>query len=250
VRRLDELLQRIITQRRSEAGDRGDLLTLLMRARDEVDNTGMTDRQLRDEVMTMYLAGHDTTANALSWTWWLLATHPQVEETLLAELQDVVGDRLPTAADVPRLVYAEQVVQESLRLYPPAYVIGREPLADCTIGRFHVPKGCSVLMPQWVVHHDPRFFPEPEAFLPERWSEEFRKSLPKYAYFPFGGGPRVCIGNTFAMQEAILVLATMLPRVRFELSAAADVSPWPSVTLRPRHGIRVTVRARQTALAN
>ncbi|MBI3860915.1 MAG: cytochrome P450 [Planctomycetia bacterium] len=246
VRRLDALLQRLITQRRSESEDRGDLLSLLMRARDESDNSGMTDRHLRDEIMTVYLAGHETTAHAMAWTWYLLATHPHVEARLLAEIESVVSDRLPTAADVPRLVYAEQVVLESLRLYPPAFVIGREPLHDCTIGGYHVAAGTSILMPQWVVHRDPRFFDRPGQFDPDRWNDGLMKRLPKYAYFPFGGGPRLCIGNSFAMLEAILVLATVLPRFRFELSADVPVVPWPTVTLRPRNGIHAVVHTRSS----
>lgn len=245
VRKLDAVLQDIISRRRTEVRDRGDLLSVLVRVRDEVDHCGMSDRQIRDEVMTLFLAGHETTANALSWTWYLLATHPEVECRLLTELNAVLSDRLPTAADVPRLMYTEQVILEAMRLYPPAYVIGRQPIQDCTIGGYRVPAGCSVMMPQWVVHRDARFFERPDEFDPDRWNNGMSRRLPKYAYFPFGGGPRVCIGNSFAMLETILVLATVIPRFHIALAGVPPVVPWPSVTLRPRYGIHAVVRRRE-----
>ncbi len=244
VRRLDAVIHDIIRQRRADQKDRGDLLSTLVHARDEADNTGMTDRQLRDEVMTLFLAGHETTASALSWTWYLLATHPDVESKLMAELETVLAGRLPTAADVPRLVYTEQVVQETLRLYPPAYVFGRQPLEDCTIGGYAIAKGTSILIPPYVTQRDPRFFERPDEFDPDRWNGGLVKRLPKYTYYPFGGGPRICIGNSFAMLEAMLIVATVVPRFHFELAAEPPVVPWPSITLRTRHGIHMVVRSR------
>ena len=242
--RLDQILHDIIKQRRATGADRGDLLSTLMRARDEGDGSGMTDRQLRDEAMTLFLAGHETTANALSWTWYLLAQHPEVEAKLAAELGRVLGDRPPRAADLPQLVYAERVILESMRLYPPVYGFGRRALRDCVIGGYDVPANTTVFMSQWVTHHDPRFFDRPDEFKPDRWADDLARRLPKYAYFPFGGGPRVCIGNTFALIEAMLVLATVVPRFRFTLVPGHPVKPWPSVTLRPAHGIKAVLTRR------
>jgi len=247
VRRLDAIIHDIIGQRRAEKQDRGDLLSVLVQARDEADNTGMTDKQLRDEVMTLFLAGHETTASALSWMWHLLARHPKVEARLVAELDSVLAGRPPTAADVPRLPYTEQVVLETLRLYPPAYVIGRQPLEDCTIGGYRVAAGTSILISKYVTHRDPRFFERPDEFDPDRWNDGLIKRLPKYTYFPFGGGPRVCIGNSFAMLEAVLVVATVAQRFHFDWAAEPPVVPWPSITLRPRHGIHMVLRARAAA---
>jgi cytochrome P450 len=250
VRRLDDIILEIIRQRREEGRDRGDLLSVLVHARDEADNVGMTDKQLRDEVMTLFLAGHETTASALSWMWHLLARHPKVEARLVAELDSVLGGRLPTAADVPRLPYTEQIVLETLRLYPPAYVIGRQPLEDCTIGGYRVTAGTSILISKYVTQRDPRFFERPDEFDPDRWSDGLLKRLPKYTYFPFGGGPRICIGNSFAMPEAMLIVATVAQRFHFDWAAAPPVVPWPSITLRPRHGIHMVVRARTAETAH
>lgn len=258
--RLKAIIQGVIHERRREARDRGDLLSMLIAARDSPlilpsppggeggvrgdDGGGMTDAQLRDEVMTLFLAGHDTTANALTWTWYLLAHNPDVESKLLAELREVLGERLPTVADLPHLAFAERVILEAMRLYPPVYAFGREAIRDCVIGGFHIPAGMTLLMSQWVVHRDPRFFDEPDRFHPDRWAGDLMKRLPKYAYFPFGGGPRVCIGNTFAMLEAILVLVTIAPRFQLRLAPGETIQPWPSVTLRPRHGMRMILTRR------
>jgi cytochrome P450 len=250
VRRLDAIILKVIGQRRAERRDHGDLLSLLVEARDESDRQGMTDRQLRDEVMTMFLAGHETTANALSWTWYLLAKHPHVEACLHGELESVLAGRAPTAADVPRLPYAEQVILEAMRLYPPAYVIGRQPIDDCSIGGYHVPAGTSVLISQWVLHRDPRNFDRPDEFDPDRWKDGLIRRLPKFTYMPFGGGPRTCIGNSFAMLEAILAVATMASRFHMRLVPEAAVAPWASITLRPRNGLHVVVQRRTGRSAN
>ncbi len=240
--RLDRTIYRIIEQRRSSGEDRGDLLSMLLHARDD-DGSQMTDRQLRDEVMTLFIAGHETTAIALSWTWYLLARHPRVEERLDAELREVLGGRPPTVDDLPRLRYAEMVVAEAMRLYPPAWAMGREALAPCVIGGYPVARGTILVMSQWVMHRDPRYFERPDAFEPERWADGLAKRLPRFAYFPFSGGPRQCIGSGFAMMEAILLLAAIAQRFRLEVPAGHVVSPWPTATLRPRGGVPVVLHA-------
>src|SRR5262245_57730240 len=178
----------------------------------------MTDRQARDEAVNLLLAGRETTALALSWTWFLLAQHPGAVAELEAELQAVLGGRAPTVADLPRLRYAEWVVLEALRLFPPAFALGRKAIRDCEIGGYPVPAGTALLLSQWVLHRDPRFFDNPDQFRPQRWADGLAQRLPKYAYFPFGGGPRLCIGSTFAMMNAVLVLATMAQRFRVALA--------------------------------
>lgn len=243
VRRLDAILFGFIRQRREDQQEKGDLLSLLLHARDEGGGL-MSDRQLRDEAMTLFLAGHETTALALAWTWYLLGLNPDAEERLAEEVRSVLGDREPTADDWPKLKYTEAVALESMRLYPPGYVIGREALADCTIGGYHVPRGVTIFMSQWVVQRDPRFFAEPEQFRPQRWLDESIKQLPKFAYFPFGGGPRVCIGNTFALMEMVLVLATIARRFRFRLQPGHDVAPQPTFTLRPTPGVPGVIEPR------
>jgi cytochrome P450 len=244
-REIDEIVFRIINERRQSGKDQGDLLSMLLAATDE-DQSKLSDKQLRDEVMTLFLAGHETTALTLSWVWYLLAQNPGAEQTFHAELDEVLGDRLPTMADLPRLSYTEKIAKEAMRLYPPAYALGREAVNDCEIGGFHVPAGTQIFMFQWVTQRDLRFFSEPDRFLPERWTEEFTISLPKYAYFPFGGGPRVCIGNYFAMMEIILVLATIGRRFRFSLVDDKPVTLVPAMSLRPAEGIKVVVAERRS----
>jgi cytochrome P450 len=242
---LDRLVKRVLAERRARPGDRGDLLSMLMAARDD-DGKPMSDRQLRDELITLFLAGHETTAIALSWTLFLLARHPSIEERLSREVGEVLGGRLPTAADLPRLRYAEVVVRESLRLFPPAYVIGREAIADCVIGGYDVPAGTTIYFAPWVLHRDSRHFPDPETFRPDRWLDGSTASLRKYAYIPFGGGPRICIGERFAMMEGVLVLVTLLRRVRLEMDGP-DPTPFPSITLRPEGGPMMRVKKRAGA---
>jgi cytochrome P450 len=245
VRRLDTIIFGFIRQRRQHPQDKGDLLSLLLEARDADDGTRMTDRQVRDEAMTLFLAGHETTALVLSWTWYLLAMHPEAETRLLAELDEVLPGRLPAFGDVARLHYVEAVLLEAMRLYPPAYTIGREALADCHVGGYPVKKGTTILMSQWVVQRDPRFFEQPEAFRPERWLGEAARKVPKFAYFPFGGGPRLCVGNTFALMEMALVLATVAPRFRFTMEPGVDVKPLPAFTLHPVPGIPAVIVPRE-----
>jgi cytochrome P450 len=244
VRQLDEVIYRIIRQRRAEQVDHGDLLSLLLKARDEDDGSAMTDKQLRDEAMTLFLAGHETTALVLSWGWYLLANNPDAEKRLVEELDTILAGRLPTVEDLPRLKFTEWVALEAMRLYPPAYVIGREATADCVIAGYHVPRGTTMLLPEWVVHRDPRFWDEPEKFRPERWGSERVKTMPKFAYFPFGGGPRTCIGNTFAMMELVLLFARIAQRFRFRLEPGKTVTPLASFTLRPTPGVPGVIEPR------
>ena len=245
VRELDAIIFRIIAQRRASGEDPEDLLSLLLHASDEDDGGGMTDRQLRDELMTLFLAGHETTAVALSWTWYLLAQHPSVEAQLVAELESVLGGRPPTTADLPRLAYTEMVVQEALRLYPPAWALSRGTRAPCEIGGQRLAAGTEVIMSPWVLQRDPRYFERPDDFHPERWRAGLAKRLPRFAYFPFGGGQRRCIGEAFAMMEAILVVATVAQHVRLVAVPGQVVVPQVSVTLRPQHGVPLMVQPRQ-----
>ena len=243
VERLDRLVYGIIAARRASGEDRGDLLSLLLQAQDADDGSRMTDQQARDEIMTLFLAGHETTAVSLSWTWYLLAQHPEVEARLVEELRSVLGGRWPTVADLPRLRYTEMVVTESMRLYPPAYTITRRVVEPLTVGSHAIAPETVLVMSQWVVHRDRRWFDEPGAFQPDRWEHDLAKRLPRYAYFPFGGGPRLCIGNTFALMEATLLLATIAQRFRFRLAPGAAVTPMLSVTLRPAEGLPMILSA-------
>ena len=244
IRRLDKVVYRMIADRRRSPEDRGDLLSILLQAQDADDGSRMTDRQVRDEVMTLFLAGHETTAVALSWTWYLLAQYPEVDARLADELRATLGGRSPAVADLPALRYTEMIVMESMRLYPPAYGIGREAARPTEVAGHPVPAGGVVIMPTWVVHRDARWFDEPEAFRPERWAHDALRPLPRFAYFPFGAGPRQCIGNTFATMEATLILAVLAQCFRLALMPAQRVTPTPYITLRPEPGIRVRLARR------
>ncbi|WP_414474776.1 cytochrome P450 [Microvirga sp. M2] len=243
VQRLDQLVARMIADRQNKSEDRGDLLSQLTFACDEAGQP-MSVRQIRDEVITMLLAGHETTALALSWTWYLLGLHPAADAQLAEEAHTVLGERSPTVDDLPHLQFTEQVVSEALRLYPPAYALGREALADCEIGGYYVPAGTTVYVSPWVMHRDPRWFPDPQSFRPERWARNLRKKLPRFSYLPFGGGPRICIGSRFAMTEAVLILATVAQRFRLEWQTGRPVQPKPSITLRPGGGVWVRLVSR------
>jgi cytochrome P450 len=246
MRELDGLLFRIIAERR-KAPPRDDLLGTLLAAQDD-DGARMSDAQLRDEAITLFLAGHETTALALAHTLYLLARHPEIERKLHDELRTVLGDRLPTAADVRALPYTERVLKEAMRLYSPAWATGREVTEPVEIRGATMPRGAQVFLSQWVVHHDARWFPDPERFDPERFAPERIKALPRYAYFPFGGGPRICIGNHFAMMEATLMLALIVGRWQLALEPGQHLALAPSVTLRQRGpGLRVRLRARPRA---
>ncbi len=242
--RLDATIYRIIEQHREAGTDNGDLLSMLLLAQDtEGDGGSMTDEQLRDEAMTIFLAGHETTANALTWTWYLLSQNQEVETRLHQEIDEVLDGRLPTAEDVPRLRYTEMVFAEAMRLYPPAWVIGRMALEPHAIDGHEVPERSIVLMSQFVTHHDARWYPEPYRFDPERWRPEEREQRPRFAYYPFGGGPRLCIGESFAWMEGALVLATIAQKWRLRLVPSHPLALKPLVTLRPRHGMKMIVES-------
>ncbi len=240
--RLDETIYRIIEERRRSNEDRGDLLSMLLAARDEEGDGGqMNDEQVRDEVMTLFLAGHETTANLMTWTWYLLSEHPEVEAKLHEELNAVLKGRQPTVEDVPSLRYTEMVVAESMRLYPPAWAIGRLALHDHEVGGYTIPAKALVLLSPYVTHRDERYFPDPTRFDPERWTPEAKESRPQFAYFPFGGGTRRCIGEGFAWMEGILLLASLARNWRMRLVPGHRVETLPVITLRPKHGMRMTV---------
>ncbi len=242
---VESILYGIIAERRRSGEDRGDLLSMLLHAQDtEGDGSGMTDRQLRDEVVTLFMAGHETTANTLAWIWVLLSRNPEAEAALHAELDEVLDGRPPTVADLPRLRYTDWVVTESLRVMPTVWLLGREATQPTEIGGQLVPKGVTLWMSQWVVHRDGRWFDDPESFRPERWADGLAKRIPRYAYFPFGGGPRVCIGNNFAQMEAVLLLATIARRFRPMVPSEAVITPIPTMTLRP-DGVPVTLQERR-----
>ncbi|GAB4429063.1 MAG: cytochrome P450 [Chloroflexi bacterium OHK40] len=244
VAQLDQLIYRLIRERRGDKQERDDLLTLLLATRDE-DGSEMTDTQLRDEVLTLFLAGHETTANALSWAWYLLGSHPATAARLRVELATVLAGRAPTLADIPHLTYTNQIIKEAMRLYPPVWWISRETLEDWPVGEHVIPAGAEVSLSQWVLHRSPELYNQPDAFRPERWTEAFERSLPKYAYFPFGGGPRLCIGNSFALMEAALLLSTIAQQFDLKLVPGYLVVPEPSITLRPQHGLKVELTRNQ-----
>src|SRR5262245_882807 len=243
--RLDAIIYGIIRERRANLGDRGDLLSMLLMAQDDEDRgRGMTDRQVRDEAMTIFLAGHETTANALTWTWHLLSQSPDVERQLHEEIDGALRGRLPTVADIDRLPFTNRVVTESMRLYPPAWLLGRRDVHESRRSPVDVPARSTILMSRWIAHRDPRHYADPERFDPDRWTPEFKAALPRFAYFPFGGGPRQCIGESFAWMELVLLVATLAQQWRFELVPGHPVVPQAAVTLRPKYGMRMTPNAR------
>jgi cytochrome P450 len=245
VNRLDAIIGRMIQERRASGEDRGDLLSMLLHARDE-DGSGMNDKQVRDEAMTLFLAGHETTALALSWAGYLLATNPAVMTRLRTELTTVLQGRPPTLADLPQLPYTGLVLKETMRIYPPAWTLStRSASQTTTVGGFQVRQGDLVMLSPWVTHRDPRWFAEPELFRPERWEDGLEQRLPRFAYFPFGGGQRLCIGQSFAMMEATLILALLCQRYEFSLLPGQQIIPQPSITLRPQYGVRVRLKAVQ-----
>jgi cytochrome P450 len=243
VAKLDRVVYDIIAKRR-DGQPKSDLLGTLLAARDD-DGAGMTDVQLRDEVMTLFLAGHETTSLALAHSLYLLSLNPEIEQHLHDEVIKVLGDRLPTSEDARSLPFAEQVIKETMRLYPPAWSVGRETVEPYEIRGYKIPVGAQLVASQWIVHRDARWYPDPERFDPDRWSPERAKSIPRYAYFPFGGGPRVCIGNHFAIMEATLLLAMIVQRFRIELLPGEKLELAPAVTLRQKgDGLRVRTLAR------
>jgi cytochrome P450 len=245
LRQLNQIIYDLIAYRRAnpaEASD--DMLTLLLEARDEASGEGMSDQQIRDETITLLIAGHETTANALSWTFYLLAQNPGAREELERELEAVLGGRVPTSEDVPQLVYTQQVIQEAMRLYPPAWFISRTAIAADEIGGYPIPPGAFVSISVYLIQRHPDFWPEPERFDPGRFAPEAEKGRPRYAYLPFGGGPRQCIGSNFAMTEATLLLATIAQRYRLHLPPGHVVQPQPLITLQPKGGLPVLAERR------
>jgi cytochrome P450 len=243
VRRLDRVVYSLIADRRGSDRDFDDLLSLLLAAQEE-DGTRMTDSQLRDEVVTLLLAGHETTANALVWTWYLLAQHPDHQQQVADEVAAVLDGRAPTADSLGALRYVDMAVRESLRLYPPSWGITRQAARDCIIAGYPVRSGTHVAMCQWIVHRDRRWYDDPEQFRPERFADPSTSELPRYAYFPFGGGQRICIGAPFATLELVLIVAMIAQRFRLEWAGEADVRPVASVTLRPGSDMPMTVHRR------
>jgi cytochrome P450 len=235
--RLDATIYGLIRERRKSGVDTGDLLSMLLFAQDE--ESGMTDEQVRDEALTLFLAGHETTANALTWTWYLLSQHPEIERRLHDEIDAVLGDRAPEFADVPQLRYAEMILAEALRLYPPAWAIGRKAKGGFELGGVEVPAESICILCPYLVHRDPRWFPEPEKFDPERWTPEARDARPKFSYFPFGGGARVCIGERFAWMEGVIVMAAIAQKWRLRLQPGQHAEPLPLITLRVKNGLRM-----------
>jgi cytochrome P450 len=243
---VEDTLYAIIAERRRTGDDRGDFLSMLLHAQDtEGDGTGMTDRQLRDEAVTLFMAGHETTANTLAWVWYLLSSHPEAEAALHAELDQVLDGRAPEVSDLPWLVYADRVVTETLRLMPTAWLLGREATEPTDIGGYRVARGTTLWMSQWVIQRDPRWFDDPDSFRPGRWADDLAKRIPRYAYFPFGGGPRICIGSSFAQMEAVLILAAIARRFRVRVPAGTVVKPVPTMTLRPDGGVPVVLEERR-----
>jgi cytochrome P450 len=243
-RALDQIVQTMITEHRRHSQETDDVLSRLLLARDEETGQGMDDQQVRDEVFTLLLAGHETTSNALAWTWYLLAQYPAIEQRLHAELNEVLGGRVPTSEDLPRLSYCRMVIEESMRLYPPAWSFSRNAVAEDKLGGYPIPPGSLIWLCPYTTHRHPAFWKQPEIFDPLRFTPENIASRPPYAYFPFGGGPRLCIGNAFALMEAQLILATVAQRYRLCLQAETRIDPEPLVTLRPRGGLPMLLKSR------
>jgi cytochrome P450 len=240
---LDRTVAGFIASGRSRGIAGNDLLSRLVFAR-RPDGSQMSDRELRDEAMTLYLASHETTALTLTWSWYLLSQHKRVEDQLVSEWQSVLAGKTPSADDVPHMPYTSAVIAESMRLFPPVYVVGREATTDLELGGYRVKRGYTVLMSQWVNHRDPAYFPDPEEFRPERWDNDFAKQIPRFAYYPFGGGQRICVGNSFALMEAAIILAAVGQRYRFTLDPEAVIGTQPQITLMPAYDIPATLERR------
>jgi cytochrome P450 len=241
VKAFDALVARIIAERRASAADHGDLLSMLLSARDAETGEGMSDKQLRDEILTIMLAGHETTASALSWCWHLLGRHPEAEARLHEELERVLGGRTPGREDIPELKYTRMVVEEALRLYPPAFIIARTAIKEDWLGGVRIQPGAMIIIHPYITHRKPDLWPDPERFDPERFTPEETVRRHRFAYLPFGGGPRVCIGNGFAMTEAVAILATLAQRHRLRQAPGREPKPVGLVTLRPRDGLWMTL---------
>ncbi|MFD6210602.1 cytochrome P450 [Peribacillus sp. NPDC060253] len=246
IQKLDKIIYSIIEKRKSETVKHEDMLGILMDARDDEDGLGMTNQQVRDELMTIFLAGHETTANALSWALYSLSQHPDIQTKLFNEVDSIIGSRTPKPDDFMKLTYTQQIIHEALRMYPPLYILSRGVAEDVTIGGYSFKKGDMIVLSSFVMQHKPEYFHQPDSFIPERFENNHMKTLPAFAYFPFGGGPRVCIGNHFAMMEAVLVLACIAQRYRIRLADDHhEVTPYTSLSLRPKGGLRMVVEKRE-----
>jgi len=253
-KKLDSIVYAMIKEHRDNEGKgvyhKEDLLYTLLQAQDTEAGIGrMTDLQLKDEVMTIFLAGHETTSNALTWTFYLLSQHPTTDDRVYAELSSVLGDkdnkRIPTVEDIPKLEYIEKVFRESMRLYPPAWTLGRKAINDYKVDKYVIPAGSVILMSQYVIHHDSRYFSDPDVFYPDRWTKEARLHLPRFSYFPFGGGIRGCVGEPFAWMEGILLLATICRNWKMHHDRDHKVGLKPLITLRPKYGMRMRLESRK-----
>jgi len=243
--KLDNTIYDFIEERRNKGDSYDDLLSLLLSVRSEdSDKIGMSNQQIRDEAITLFIAGQETTANSLSWSLYLISQHPEVEMKLYAEISSVLDSRLPNMEDYKNLAYTKMVFTESMRLYPPAWTVVRRAISDYELKDYIVPSGADIFMSQYVIHRDPKYYSDPLKFKPERWENDFMKSIPKFAYFPFGGGPRLCIGEGFAWMEGILVLATILSRWKMKLIQSQAVKPDPLITLRPKNGLKMMLEKR------
>ncbi|HVZ82096.1 MAG TPA: cytochrome P450 [Terracidiphilus sp.] len=241
------VVQKVIDEHREHPDRYDDMLSMLLRSTDEGGTGYMSDELLLDESLTLFLAGHETTANALTWTWYLLAQHEDVADELYAEIDRVLAGRLPTLDDIPQLAFTSRVFHEALRIYPPAWVIGREAVTEYRLGDVRVPASSTLVMSPFAMHRDPRFWPDPERFDPGRWKETPESShRPRFAFFPFGAGTRACIGEHFAMMESVLLLATLAQRWRFHLVPGQTIELWPQITLRPRHSVQMRIEAQSS----
>ncbi|MBI4228696.1 MAG: cytochrome P450 [Deltaproteobacteria bacterium] len=241
---LDKIVYSLIEERRGRSDEGEDLLSMLLSAQDEECGEGLTDSQVRDEAMTLFLAGQESTSNSLVWTWYLISRYPDIEKRLHDELDSQLGGRLPNVEDLIKLPYTRKVFSESLRLYPPAWTVVRRAIEDYQVDGYVVPSGSDIYMSQYVVHHDPRFFSDPFRFDPERWNQDKCSSLPQFAYFPFGGGPRRCIGESFAWMEGMMLMATIASKWKMRLVPGQTIVPKPLITIRPKYGMKMIMERR------
>ncbi len=242
--KLDSIIYRLIEERRASPGEKSDLLSMLLEAQDQERGDVMSDLQVRDEALTLFLAGQESTANSLVWTWYLISTHPEVEKKVHEEVDSVLNGRLPTLDDLGKLSYTQNVFKEALRLYPPAWAVARHVKEDYEVGGYVIPAGADIFMSQYVVHRDPRLFREPDRFIPERWSTNETKDLPRFAYFPFGGGTRRCIGEPFAWMEGVILIATIASKWKMRLVPHQKIVPQALITIRPKNGMNMIMERR------
>lgn len=241
---LDNIILKMIKERRGNSENRNDLLSMMIQAQDEDDKKGMSDKQIMDETLTLFMAGHETTANLLAWTFYLISQNPKVEKKIVEEINQVIGDEAPNYADIPKFIYLKKVLTESMRIYPPAWVLGRISTESHILNNYKMPAGTVILASQYTLQRDKRFYKNPLKFIPERWDEDKKAEIPRYAYFPFGTGPRVCIGEQFAWAEGILIISMILQKWRFFLSKEQKVDIKPLITMRPKYGMKMIVKKR------